>query len=380
MVKNKKNKNTNFWPAIFGVSLALYSSFTLLDAFLLPHDIVSVAELEDESQTNELADTSFDENQNTEINNEETEKNIKNKTEETSIYTQTDNGEDSDDTKLSSETEAGVDTETASFTETETQDMESSESSQISSDPIVTENSYDSDSISIQITTLNRYNTTIYIADIVLSNADSLRTALALDSFGRNLGQPTSVMAENNDAILAINGDYYGFRDKGIVMRGGYLYRDSVQGSLGYEDLIIYQDGDFEIMEEATVATDALIEKGAREIFSFGPGLVKNGEITITSETEVERSMRSNPRTTIGQIGPLHYIMVASDGRTAESAGLTLYELALVMQELGCKTAYNLDGGGSTTMWFMGEVINNPVGGFRQNEERAVSDIVYIGE
>ena len=88
--------------------------------------------------------------------------------------------------------------------------------------------------------------------------------------------------------------------------------------------------------------------------------------------------MTSNPRTAIGEISPLHYVFVVSDGRTSESAGLSLYELATVMKDLGCEVAYNLDGGGSSTMYFNGQVINNPTNG-TSSGERSVSDIVYIG-
>jgi exopolysaccharide biosynthesis protein len=77
-------------------------------------------------------------------------------------------------------------------------------------------------------------------------------------------------------------------------------------------------------------------------------------------------------------IDALHYIFVVSDGRTSQSAGLTLLQLAEVMQEYGCTVAYNLDGGGSSTMVFNGEVINNPTDG-RSFGERKVSDIIYIG-
>lgn len=69
-----------------------------------------------------------------------------------------------------------------------------------------------------------------------------------------------------------------------------------------------------------------------------------------------------------------------ADGRTSESEGLTLYQLARVMQDLGCSEAYNLDGGGSTTMYFNGQVINNPTTTGRSIKERSVSDIIYIAE
>ena len=89
--------------------------------------------------------------------------------------------------------------------------------------------------------------------------------------------------------------------------------------------------------------------------------------------------MASNPRTAIGMIEPLHYVFVVCDGRTGESEGLSLYELAQFMRALGVDTAYNLDGGGSSTMVFQGELINNPTTSGSSIKERSVSDIVYIG-
>ncbi|WP_330390340.1 phosphodiester glycosidase family protein [Blautia sp. Marseille-P3201T] len=72
-------------------------------------------------------------------------------------------------------------------------------------------------------------------------------------------------------------------------------------------------------------------------------------------------------------------MFVVSDGRTEESEGLSLLELAEFMDTLGVETAYNLDGGGSSTMYFNGEVINKPTTSGRNIKERSVSDIVYIG-
>jgi exopolysaccharide biosynthesis protein len=113
-------------------------------------------------------------------------------------------------------------------------------------------------------------------------------------------------------------------------------------------------------------------------VFSFGTALVENGNIAVEAGEEVGKAMYSNPRTAIGIIDDLHYVFVVSDGRSDESEGLSLYELAVFMQELGVKTAYNLDGGGSSTMYFNGNVVNNPTSGFR-DDERKVSDIIYIG-
>ena len=112
---------------------------------------------------------------------------------------------------------------------------------------------------------------------------------------------------------------------------------------------------------------------------SFGPALIENGTISVTEEDEVGKAMASNPRTAIGIIDDLHYVFVVSDGRTEESEGLSLLELAEFMDSIGVETAYNLDGGGSSTMYFNGEVVNNPTTSGRSVKERSVSDIVCIG-
>ena len=114
-------------------------------------------------------------------------------------------------------------------------------------------------------------------------------------------------------------------------------------------------------------------------MLTFGPALVENGSVSVTEGEEVGKAMASNPRTAIGIIDENHYVFVVADGRTSENEGLSLYELAEFMESLGVQTAYNLDGGGSSTMYFNGEVVNQPTTKGRSIEERRVSDIVYIG-
>ena len=145
------------------------------------------------------------------------------------------------------------------------------------------------------------------------------------------------------------------------------------------EDLVIYEDGSFEIITEEEITAEELLEQGAKEILSFGPALIENGTISVTEEDEVGKAMASNPRTAIGIIDDLHYVFVVSDGRTEESEGLSLLELAEFMDSIGVETAYNLDGGGSSTMYFNGAVVNNPTTSGRSVKERSVSDIVCIG-
>ena len=251
-----------------------------------------------------------------------------------------------------------------------------SESTPQSSD-LETPGSYSDENISISLSTSYLLDTVIYTADIQLSSAQYLKTAFADNSYGKNVTAPTSETAAANNAILAINGDYYGARERGYVIRNGVLYRET--GSTDTDVLCIYADGHFEITNAAEKTSQQLIDEGVWQAFSFGPALLENGEVAVTADEEVGRAMASNPRTAIGIIDDLHYVFVVSDGRTEESEGLSLSELANYMKSLGVKTAYNLDGGGSSTMYYNGEVINKPTTSGRSTKERSVSDIVYIG-
>lgn len=237
--------------------------------------------------------------------------------------------------------------------------------------------SYEDDNISIDILTYRENDTTIYVADIRLSSPEYLKTALAKATYGKNVKAKTSDTAEEKNAILAINGDYYGARETGYVIRNGVLYRS--EGRSGNQDLVIWADGSLEVIDEGDNSAQELLDNGAYQVFSFGPGLLTDGEITVDENDEVGQAMNSNPRTAIGIISDCHYVFVVSDGRTSKSEGLTLYELAEFMKELGVTCAYNLDGGGSSTLYFDGEVINTPVSNGRSSKERSVSDIVYIG-
>lgn len=244
-------------------------------------------------------------------------------------------------------------------------------------EPTISENAYQDENITITLTEYREYDTSIYVADILLSSAQYLRTALAQNAYGRNVTAKTSEIAESVDAILAINGDYYGAQERGYVIRNGVLYRS--EASSGKEDLVIYADGSFEIIVEDTVAAEDLLAAGATQLLSFGPALITDGTLSVSEGDEVGKAKESNPRTAIGIIDERHYVFLVSDGRTDESAGLSLSQLAEFMAGLGVTTAYNLDGGGSSTLYFNGEVVNHPTTSGRSIQERSVSDIVYIG-
>ena len=235
--------------------------------------------------------------------------------------------------------------------------------------------SWSDENISVTVTQYREYDTDIYVADITLSAPEFLQTAFAGDAYGRNVKEKTSAIAAEHNAVLAINGDYYGARERGYVIRNGVLYRDAPAGG---DVLAIMRDGSFQIADDRQVTAQELLDAGAVQAFSFGPALLKNGTVNVSEGEEVGKAMASNPRTAIAAFGGLHYAFIVADGRTDRSEGMSLHELAEFIQRLGAESAYNLDGGGSSTMVFQGEIINRPTTSGNSLKERSVSDIVCL--
>jgi len=249
---------------------------------------------------------------------------------------------------------------------------------------VVTETSYTSQNADIAISTVvtgsGNATVTYFVADVVVGDATQVRSAFAEDSFGENIIENTSDIAADNNAVLAVNGDYYGFRDTGIVIRNGVVYRD--EGAR--QGLAFYRDGTVQVYDETATTAAELVADGVWNTLSFGPAIVEDGQIVDgIDDVEVDTNFGNHsiqgeqPRTAVGIVDANHYVFVVVDGRSAGySAGVTMTELAEIMRGLGAGTAYNIDGGGSSTMYFNGEVVNNPLG---KGEERGTSDILYIG-
>ncbi|MFC8598357.1 phosphodiester glycosidase family protein [Isoptericola sp. NPDC057191] len=260
----------------------------------------------------------------------------------------------------------------------------SSASSSSSSDDggTVTADGYTSDDTSISLDTVTQGSgddtVTFYVAHVALDDATQLRSAFAQDKFGTNITENTSDIAADHDAILAVNGDYYGFRDTGIVIRNGVVYRD--EGAR--EGLAFYADGRVEVYDETTTTADELVADGVWNTLSFGPAVVEDGQpVDGIEDVEVDTNVGNHsiqgeqPRTAIGVDSDGNLVIVVVDGRDpGYSRGVTMTELAQLMIDQGAVTAYNLDGGGSSTLYFAGEVVNRPSNG----GERGTSDILYV--
>ena len=283
-------------------------------------------------------------------------------------------------------------------------------SSLFTPEPVFIEKEHYSDpDVYIDITT-NRDEadtTYYYVADIRLKSLRYFKTAFAKGTYGENVSDKTSDINIENKGILAISGDNYGSQEAGYVLRNGMIFRTSKSSSnLGSnprslaEDLAIYRDGTFEIFDEKTTDLQTIADKGAWQVFSFGPGLIKNGVIAVDENTEVDSIIKNGvtsqcQRVAIGIIAPLHYCFVVCDGRSGESAGFSLIQMAQIMKDLHCYQAYNMDGGGSATMYLddgsgnanrLGHLVNKPNQNYYTHstgtnvKQRGVSDIVYIGK
>ena len=263
------------------------------------------------------------------------------------------------------------------FSNETTTTSQSASSSGANTTTLNTATAYEDDTKAISIETYELNSTQIHVATVTIKGDASIKTALADETYGRNIKAKTSTTAQSVNAVLAVNGDYYGARDAGYVIRNGQLLRSDSQDA-NQEDLVVYRDGSFEIIREGDITAQELLNKGAVQVLSFGPALIENSQVAVDSSDEVGKAMASNPRTAIGIIDDKHYVLVVSDGRTDESKGLSLKELADFMKELKVTTAYNLDGGGSSTMYFNGQIINKPTTNGHNIEEREVSDIVYL--
>lgn len=249
--------------------------------------------------------------------------------------------------------------------------------------PVVTADSYTSDNLKVTISKhvegSGNDTITYFVADVVVSDARQLRSGFAENKFGQNIIEDTSVIANRYNAVFAINGDYYGYRDSGILIRNGVLYRDEGART----GLALFQDGTMRVYDEKTTSGQELLAAGVWNTMSFGPALVNNGVIPDGIErVEVDTNIGNHsiqgqqPRTGLGMISANHFIFIAVDGRSrGYSRGVTMTEFAQLFKDHGATTAYNVDGGGSTTMVFNGAVVNDPLG---KGAERGTSDIFYF--
>lgn len=236
---------------------------------------------------------------------------------------------------------------------------------------------YQDDSITVQMEQRHLFESDLYIAHVQIATPSQLRTATAGGKINSTRTNKTSVIAQNYNAIVAINGDMYAENAKaGFIYRQGETYMEKPAN--GIDVLQIDEEGNFHIFLRGKESQhDAMREYKANHKtingFFFGPALIQDSKVLEIPDDYQWNPFRKEPRSAIGQTGPLSYVLVSVNGRTNTSEGVTLPELAEIMNALGCIHAYNLDGGNSATLVFHGEVYND-----KPQDERSVADILYF--
>ena len=242
----------------------------------------------------------------------------------------------------------------------------------------LSETQYEDESISVTVEKMRWEETTCYVARVKIKHPSQLRTAPAY-AFNRNQTAPISDIAARVNAVLAINGDYCTYQMKS----GSYLLR---QGKLYMNDpnprrdiLIIDRKGDFIIEQRAQKETmDKYNPDELANCFNFGPALVVNGEkLSADYKEDFNYSHDRHRRAAIAQVkkGELEYLCVVTDGeREEKNGGLTIGEFAELLYSLGVETAYNLDGGNTTSLLLCGDKQNAILQGYH----RPMSDIIYF--
>ena len=227
---------------------------------------------------------------------------------------------------------------------------------------------YKSAKVNIRIDKVQAEDLVYFFADIYIADLACFRSAFAKRAEVMGEREPASDVANENGAILAINGDHC-VDNNGPVIRNGRLFRDETFA----DALVLLPDGSMETYSADQLDMSHVIASQAWQVWTFGPMLLDNGQ----PKSEFNSTLnKANPRTAVGYFEPGHYCFLVVDGRQAKySEGMTLTQLSQFFYEKGCTVAFNLDGGRSSEMVFLGKTINRPYDG-----GRATTDILMIVE
>lgn len=227
---------------------------------------------------------------------------------------------------------------------------------------------HQTDAVRVAVRQVQENDVTYFVADVYVKKIEALHTAFAKGTYGKSIYEYPAKTAAANGAVFAVTGDYYSARNSGIVIRNGELYRD-----VPAEDVcVLYRDGEMKTYQSAEFDLAAAMQRGVWQAWSFGPPLLTSDGTSIS--TFSSQLADRHPRSAIGYYAPGHYCFVVVDGRQkGYSVGMRLAELSALFYQLGCKQAYNLDGGATAIMLWNGQVLNKPYKGGRES-----GDIVWL--
>lgn len=242
---------------------------------------------------------------------------------------------------------------------------------------VITDNSYTSPEVSITIETVvvgeGRQRITYYVADVYVASLDNFKTYTPHGQMVYFDTQEAEEMAAASNAILAMSGDFLTYQKNGFLVRNGVPYA----ANRNFAPIcVLYPDGTMATYAAGKYKVDEIMARNPVHVWSFGPALLDDNGAPLTKFDVSTAVGYPNPRCGIGYYEPGHYCFVTVDGRQDNhSKGMLLGELAQVFADLGCKVAYNLDGGGTSVMLFDGDRVSK-----QSNGQRELGDILVITE
>ncbi len=228
------------------------------------------------------------------------------------------------------------------------------------------------------------YPLVYFVAHIRMREINAFRTVQSADNRNGAGAIKPWVLARRNSAVLMITGDNLTESDtqyKSILIRDGKVFLDSAKCDI----MALYPDMTLRIFSPGEVNASELLMDGVREAFSFAPTYIRGGTLNPEDIDHMGRiGNETNPRTGLGMVEPGHFVAIVADGRQKEySYGMLLSAFGQLFVKEGCVEAYNLDGGVSACMLFMGEQLNrhgnNRVGTVEDTYQRRIPDGLVWG-
>jgi len=195
-------------------------------------------------------------------------------------------------------------------------------------------------------------------------------------------------LTRKTGTVLAISNDYAQLRLQqkkaypGIVIRDGKILADRTRkkGSKGFPNLdclAIWPDGDMKAFYSDEKTAEEYLEDGAVDVLAFGPILIRDG---VLNEEGLEKYGTSHAqRTAVGMVEKGHYYFMMLEGRIRRSKGDSVRFLAERLQEKNCVIGFNLDGGDTSTIVFMGHQLCKMQDGKKHLSSRRTSDVLGVG-
>lgn len=262
---------------------------------------------------------------------------------------------------------------------------------------ISNDHEYISNDISIKLEEVNtqvtyngkKYKVQYFVYDIYIRNIENLYTVSVsdrepIDDLINREEDKSGVLEKMGAAIAAVNGDYWGnSKHTYLAVRNGSVLRfsDYVLSDL----CVLYYDGTMETISPKKYNWSAVAQKAPYQIWNFGPALLdeKGNMITEYSNDTFDHNVvdQRHPRTGIGYYEPGHYCLITVDGRSDDSDGMRMIQFSELFYNLGCKVAYNLDGGDSAQAYFNGSMKRVDQEREENKEgQRDLFDIICVGE